>query len=301
MTDIDSKTPLLTKITTLIFLTVPPIAFIWGVVMILGQGPDWTALCMTIAFTIITILGVTVGFHRYFTHSGFSVRYRWLEILLGIVGSMAGQGPLFKWVSSHRAHHKDTDRTGDPHSPNLIGNGAWNVTKGFFHAHVGWLLYSPLPSDKSISSLKNNQDLVWVNDRFLLWVFLGLVIPPFVGILIRGHAYGILLDLLWGGLIRLFFVQHITFFVNSWCHIWGDKPFKLKNRSTNSWFVACFALGEGWHNCHHAFQKSAKQGLLGLQWLFDFSWHVICLLKFLRLIENVHVPSKEDIRKKLAA
>ena len=276
-----------------IYLVLPFLALLAGVIPVWGLGADVVSLGLFIVFFYLSGLGITVGYHRYFTHRGFTVKYRWLVYVLGMCGSMALNGRLFDWVGCHTKHHQHSDKEGDPHSPYHYGDGFWNVCRGAVYAHVGWIFESVGAEERFIKKMRSDPDLVRINNWFIPCVIVGLIAPPVIGIVIRQDVSWVFVDFVWGGLIRLFFVNHVTWCVNSVCHLWGTRPFETADESRNNLAIGLLGAGEGYHNCHHAYPRSAKHGLLPGQ--FDLSWVVICGLKKLGLIENVIVPSEEQL------
>lgn len=281
------------------FVAVPFLAALLGAYQLWNRLVDPVSLGLFAAFYLLSTLGITVGFHRCFTHRAFRVRKPWLETALAACGSMAAEGSLFTWVGYHRQHHLCSDGPGDVHSPHGFGRGFLGVARGFWHAHVGWLFSAPRPSPDLVGPIASNPRLAAVDRGFRSWLVFGLVAPVALGAVARGSAGYLLQDFLWGGLVRLFMAHHVTWCVNSVCHIWGTRPFASGDRSTNCWWVALLASGEGWHNAHHAFERSARHGLLPGQ--FDLSWHVVRLFERLGWVDQVFVPSPEKVRAKLAA
>ena len=277
----------------------PLVALIVGMMPFWPFSPDGVAIAIFINFYYLATLGVTVGYHRYLTHSSFKEKYRSVKNALTVAGIFSGQGGPIMWVSWHRTHHKRSDKPGDPHSPHLHGSGLWAAINGAIHAHVWWLFVTPR-SDDHTKALQSDSDIVRL-DRWAVRIFLfGLfVAPPLLGALARWSLDSVHIDILWGGFIRLFCTNHATWSVNSVCHLWGRRPFDTDDKSRNNWLVVLLASGEGWHNNHHAFQWSAKQGLLPGQ--FDLSWLVIQGMWKLGLIEEPLVPDEDQISQKLAA
>jgi len=225
-----------------------------------------------------TGLGITIGYHRLLTHRSFDAHPILKGILL-VLGSMAVEGPAIAWVANHMKHHAFSDRPGDPHSPN----------EGFIHAHWGWLFdFSLIDVDRYAGHLARDTVARWISRTFVLWVAIGYIVP----FAISGWE-----GLIWGGLLRQFAVQNVTFAVNSVCHRWGTRPFKTRDRSRNNWVVGILGLGEGWHNNHHAFPTSAFHGLRW--WEVDLSGHIIRILEAARLVWNVKRPDVEHIRRRL--
>ena len=244
-------------------------------------------LALFVAFYGITSIGITVGFHRYFTHQSFRTR-RPIAWLLGVMGSMALQGPLIWWVSTHRVHHQHSDDTKDPHSPHAsrTSNTLWAATQGFFHAHFGWF-FKPSIQDMSVHGRDLLADPICVNvhNWFPFWGLFGLFCPALIGGVVTQSWWGAVSGFLWGGAVRLFVVHHVTWSINSICHLWGSRDYQSHDQSRNNFVVGLLAMGEGWHNNHHAFPTSARHGLEW--WQFDVSWILIRTLSALGLASNV--------------
>jgi stearoyl-CoA desaturase (Delta-9 desaturase) len=239
---------------------------------------------------VLTALGITVGFHRLFTHRSFET-YRGVQLVLGVLGSMAVEGPLLKWVALHRRHHQHSDRPGDPHSPHLHGRGVLGVLRGLWHAHMGWVFRADPPDlDRYVEDLSRSRLLRGVSAWFLTWVALGLLLPAVLGGVISLTWMGVWTGLAWGGLVRIFLVHHVTWSVNSVCHMWGFRPYRSGDESRDNFVFGVLAMGEGFHNTHHAFPTSARHGLRW--WQIDVSYYVIRALALARLAWNVKLPSK---------
>jgi len=231
-------------------------------------------LMLFAVFYVISALGITVGFHRHFTHQSFRTK-RWISWILGVMGSMALQGPLIWWVSTHRAHHQHADDTKDPHSPHIDdARGLWGRLRGFVHAHIGWTFKANL-QDMSVHAKDLLADPLCrqIHAWFPFWVIMGLLLPALIGGVIAGSWWGAASGFLWGGAVRLFMVHHVTWSVNSVCHLWGFRDYESPDQSRNNPVVGVLAMGEGWHNNHHAFPYSARHGLEW--WQFDPSWFLI--------------------------
>jgi len=238
-----------------------------------------------------TALGITVGFHRLFTHRAFRATGV-VQFVLGVLGSMAVQGPLLKWVALHRRHHQHSDQPGDPHTPHLSGGGVLGFLRGAWHSHVGWAFDAdPKDLPRYVKDLSRVRSLRVASALFPLWIVLGLAIPAALGGLLTWSWAGCLLGLIWGGLVRVFLVHHVTWSVNSAGHLWGMRPYKSDDQSRNNWLVGILALGEGWHNTHHAFPTSARHGLRW--WQPDLSYYVIRLMQLVGLAWNVKLPSRQ--------
>ncbi len=283
----DSNHSLAHKARVLIAVIVPLLGLIAGVILFWGKGIDFSSLGLFGGFSILTILGITVGYHRQFTHKSFETTETVRKILI-ILGSMSVQGLLEIWVADHRHHHRHSDTEKDLHSPKF----------GFWKSHIGWLFRKPNQEyAKYVNDLLADEKVLTVSRLFPLWVVLGLIVPALIGFIISGTFYGAFLGFLWGGIIRIGFVHHVTWSVNSVCHMFGQRHFVSKDDSRNNIIVGILAGGEGWHNGHHAFQHSAKHGLLW--WQFDLSYELIKFLEDLGLAWKVKVPSEEEIERRL--
>jgi stearoyl-CoA desaturase (delta-9 desaturase) len=215
---------------------------------------------------------------------------------------MAVQGPVIGWVSDHRKHHAHSDRDGDPHSPHVgHGRGAMGVLRGLWHAHIGWLLTNQGRAERRryAPDLCEDAGMRWINRHFVAFVFAGLYIPAAAGYAITGTLVGAATGLLWGGLVRVFFVHHITWSVNSVCHFLGTRRFAVDDESRNVFWLALPSLGESWHHNHHAFPRSAVHGLR--RWELDPSALVIGGLERLGLAWNVVRIAPERQRVKLTS
>jgi len=277
------------RIGNILAVTVPLIGLALAGVFLWGYGFSWLHLGLLIGMYLLTGLGITIGYHRLFTHKAFEARLP-LKAALAVLGSMAMEGPLFKWVAHHRCHHQHSDEHEDPHSPNNHGGGLWGMLKGFWHAHLGWIFRPDAPNlSRYIADLQKDGLLRVLSRLFPLWVLLGLLLPALLGGLISMSWTGALLGFLWGGLARIFLVHHITWSINSVCHLWGSRPFRSHDESRNNFLFGVFGFGEGWHNNHHAFPTSARHGLTW--WQIDISYWIIRAMEFLRLAYNVKIPA----------
>ena len=271
----------------------PFLGLIAAIVLFWGHGVSWLDLGLLLGMYSFCALGVTLGFHRMFTHRALQCGPV-LRFIVAVAGSTSVQGPLLQWCAVHRRHHQHSDRAGDPHSPHLHGPGVAGVLQGMWHAHLGWL-FAPEPPDlgRSIPDLLGDPVLVFVDRFFWLWVVLGWALPGvFAGLLM--HSWVAALEgFLWGGLVRTFVHHHITWSINSVCHVWGTRPFAVPDQSRNNALFGLLAFGEGWHNNHHAFPTSARQGLRW--WQIDLTWWCILLLRGLGLVRNIRVPAARAI------
>ena len=236
---------------------------------------------------LLTAVGVTVGFHRLLTHRSFQTA-KPVEYLFAALGSMAMQGSVIAWVADHRKHHAHTDEEGDPHSPHVgHGDGVQGVMAGLWHAHTGWLLSTQGRADwkRYAPDLCDDAGMLTINRRFVPLGVLGFALPAVAGYLVSGTPLGAATGLLWGGLVRVFFVHHVTWSVNSVCHFLGSRRFDTDDRSTNVPWLALPSLGESWHHNHHAFPRSAVHGLR--RWELDPSALIIATMERVGLARNV--------------
>jgi stearoyl-CoA desaturase (delta-9 desaturase) len=250
---------------------------------------------------LLTGLGITVGFHRLFTHRSFAT-HPWLRGVFAALGSAAIEGPVISWVADHRKHHACSDREGDPHSPHVgHGTGWTGAIKGFVHAHVGWIFIHTQRGNKErfAPDLLADPVVSFVNRTFLLWAIIGIAAPFGLGVAIGGDVAAGLTGLLWGGAVRVFVLHHVTYSINSLCHIFGRQPFETRDESRNLAWLALPTLGEAWHNNHHAFPTSAMHGLK--RWQLDPSALVILALEKLGLAWNVVRIAPERMAAKATA
>jgi stearoyl-CoA desaturase (Delta-9 desaturase) len=275
---------------------VPFVAVIAAIPLLWNELVGWTDLGIMVAVYLATAFGITIGFHRLLTHRAFET-YRPIKYLFAILGSMAVQGPVIGWVADHRKHHAHTDEAGDPHSPH-VGEGSG--LRGLYHAHIGWLFEENGTADakRYAPDLLEDAGMRFISRHFPWWVLLGLAIPFGLGYAIGGTLTGALLALFWAGFVRVFFVHHITWSINSICHFFGSRRFATDDRSTNVAWLAVPSLGEAWHHNHHAFPRAAVQGLRW--WEIDISGLTIRAMEKLGLAWNVVTISPERQRQRLA-
>ncbi len=239
-----------------------------------GGTLRWSDLVVLAITYALTGLGVTVGFHRLFTHRSFKTGPR-TRFVLAVLGSAAIEGPLIEWVSNHRKHHQFSDEAGDPHSPHHHGPGLRGTLRGLIHAHFGWILGGGALAkpERYAKDLLNDPVSRFVDRSFVVWLLLGLALPFALGAALTGTVGGALTALLWGGAVRIFLLHHATFSINSLCHYFGRRPYETGDQSRNLAWLSLPTLGEAWHNNHHAFPTSAAHGHGRLQ--LDPSWWVI--------------------------
>jgi stearoyl-CoA desaturase (delta-9 desaturase) len=275
---------------SLVSVIVPFLGVFGAVALFWGRGFSWVDLGLLLGLGVLTSLGITVGFHRLFTHRSFKTS-RVVEFILAALGSMAVEGPLLKWVAIHRVHHQYSDKQDDPHSPHGLGHGIFGMLRGAWHAHLGWI-FEPDPPDLDhyVKDLQQCRLLRVMTVLFPLWVVVSLFIPAVLGGLLTRTWGGAWSGLVWGGLVRIFVVHHVTWSINSVCHLWGTRRFRSDDQSRDNFVFGVLGLGEGWHHSHHAFPTSARHGLRW--WQIDVSYLVIKCLAWLHLAWNVKVPTK---------
>ena len=287
-----------------IVVTVAPPALL-GVAIWLAWGGTlhWQDLVVLLVSYILTIIGVTVGYHRLFTHRSFKTS-RPLRALFAVLGSAAVEGPVIEWVSTRRKHHAFTDRPGDPHSPHVDHGVGWRgAITGLFHAHVGWMFRGVDRANprRYATDLVADPMLRFIDRAFLFWVLLGLAFPFGLGVALTGSIIGGLTGLLWGGAVRILFLHHATFSINSLCHFFGRRSFNTGDESRNLAWLALPTFGEAWHNNHHAFPTSAYHGLTRRQldpggWLIralerlGLAWDVIRIAPSAQQAKLLRIP-----------
>ena len=269
--------------TNLLAVIIPFIAFLAALVLLWNRAVGPLDLGILAVLYLLSGVGVTVGFHRLLTHRAFET-HRPLKYALAVLGSMSVQGPVITWVADHRKHHAHPDQEGDPHSPH-VGHGSG--LRGLLHAHMGWLMNSMGRAQRRryAPELMEDPGMRAINRSFELIVVAGLAIPFALGYLIGGTLTAALTALLWGGLVRIFLLHHVTWSINSVCHFFGRRRFATEDHSTNVFWLALPSLGESWHHNHHAFPRAAQHGLR--RWEVDPSGALIGLLERLGLAWNV--------------
>jgi stearoyl-CoA desaturase (Delta-9 desaturase) len=261
----------------LLIVVVPLLATVFAMRLLWERAINWTDVILLLVMYSLVAFGVTVGYHRMLTHRSFKP-HPVVKLVLLILGSMSVEGAALDWAATHIKHHAQADREGDPHSP----------VEGFFHSHLGWLFKDRM-ADPNVYCryLLKDPIVVFVSRTFLLWVLLALVIP---------FAIGGWTGLLWGGLVRMFLTHHVTWSVNSVCHTFGKREFETNDKSRNEWVVGLLSFGEGWHNNHHAFPRSAFHGLHW--WQLDLSGYVIWSLERIGLAHEVYRITPELLERR---
>jgi stearoyl-CoA desaturase (delta-9 desaturase) len=287
-----ATTPL-TKIILLALVWLPIFGVISAIFLLWNSYVTWVDLSLLLSFFVMGALGITLGYHRMLTHKSFQA-HPWLKTTLLIWGSMAMQGPALHWAATHIQHHANSDDDDDPHSP----------LKSLWHAHAGWILDNFKPDiQRYAGALLKDPIIAFIHKTFWLWVFVGLAIPTAIGgaaAAFFGHSIllGAFSGLVWGGFVRLFLNQHITWSVNSICHTFGGRTFETTDASRNNFLFGILAMGEGWHNNHHAFPRSARHGMHWTQ--PDISAWIIWLFEKLGLVRDVVLISPQRIKARMA-
>ena len=263
--------------TLLVSLTIVP-WYLWT------HGIDLFQILLFIFFYFATGLSITLGYHRLFSHLAFKAAapIRWLTVLFG---SGAFEGSVLEWAADHRRHHKHVDSDADP----------YDISKGFFHAHIGWLLFAPTeptPLD-NVEDLKKSRLLLFQHRFYVPLAFLsGFGLPALMGWLWGGGSAA-LASLLVSGVLRAVVVQHFTFFINSFCHMIGTRPYSTDNTARDSAVMALFTYGEGYHNYHHQFQHDYRNAIK--PWGYDPTKWLIWLLDRVGLASGLRRVSDEKI------
>jgi stearoyl-CoA desaturase (Delta-9 desaturase) len=290
------RPPLRRRILSAAAVIVPVLGLCAAGFLFWDRGLNWVYLGLLIGGYLLTLFGITIGYHRLFTHRSFETNSV-VKAVLGVLGSMAVQGPILHWVATHRLHHQHSDHAHDPHSPHAHGGGLLGLVRGMCHAHFGWF-FAPakVGLDRYVADLRADGVVRWVSRLFFLWVALGVMIPAAIALAITGTWGGAALGLIWGGLVRIFLVHHVSWSINSVCHLWGTRPFRCRDESRNNIIFGVLAFGEGWHNAHHAFPTSARHGLRW--WELDLSYLVIRAMALVGLASAVRVPHPDRIAAK---
>ncbi len=276
-------------------VVVPFLGVIAAGISLWGYGFNFVQLAVMVGMYLLSGFGITVGFHRLFAHRSFETSAP-VKLILGIMGSLAVEGPVLRWVAQHRRHHQHSDQQGDPHSPYHHGGGLGGLLRGFWHAHVGWIFQPDARNlRRYIPDLTRSRLMRSVSRLFPLWALMSIGLPTMLGGLLTVSWTGALQGLLWGGFVRLFLVHHATWSIIWVCHLWGTQPFQTDDHSRNNFVFGVLGLGEGWHNNHHAFPSSATQGLRW--WEIDVSYWVIRCLGFMGLAWNIKRPASSLIER----
>jgi stearoyl-CoA desaturase (Delta-9 desaturase) len=267
----------------------PPLAIAVSVPLLWGSLLHTSDILIAVVMYLITGFGITIGYHRLLTHRAFAT-HRAVERALSLAGALALQGSPGDWVADHRKHHAHPDQEGDPHSPHAgQGAGVRGAIRGLWHAHVGWLWRTQGQADarKYAPELVEDRFMRKLHRHYPLVALSTFALPFFLGLAVTGGWSGALTALLWGGLVRVFVLHHLTWSVNSVCHFFGRRRFATDDYSTNVPWLALFTLGEAWHHNHHAFARSAFHGLRGWEAALDPSGWIIRTMRRTGLAWNV--------------
>ncbi len=288
--------PVFERVLVAVFVAVPFLALLAAVPLAWGWGLGWHDVIIAVAFYYIAGLGISVGLHRYFTHGSFKAA-RGFKIALAVAGSLAIEGPVITWVADHRRHHKYSDKDGDPHSPWRFGNDWKALGKGLVFAHVGWLFDGDVTSqDRFCPDWLADADIVSISRWFPGLVAVSLLAPPLIGGLWSMSWQGALTAFFWATLVRIAFLHHITWSINSICHTFGTADFEVRDKSRNVSWLAILSFGESWHNLHHADPTCARHGVLKGQ--IDIAARTIWLAEKLRWAHDVRWPDETRLTSK---
>ncbi|MFF4594216.1 acyl-CoA desaturase [Amycolatopsis sp. NPDC001319] len=280
-----------------LFAVVPLLALVAAVPFAWGWGLGWVDLALAAGFYVLTCLGVTIGFHRHFTHGAFKA-HRGLRIALAVAGSMAMQGPVITWVADHRRHHAFADRDGDPHSPWRYGTSPAALAKGFWFAHMGWLFdRQKTNAQRFAPDLLADRDIARIDRWFPALTAVTLLAPALIGGLATMSWWGAVTAFFWASLVRVAVLHHVTWSVNSLCHMIGDRPYAARDKSANFWPLAIASMGESWHNSHHADPTGARHGVRRGQ--IDISARIIWLFEKAGWATDVRWPKPDRLARKL--
>ena len=253
----------LDRAVTALITVLPPLVLLLVVLQAWENTLHWLDVALFAVLYTLTALGITVGFHRLFTHRAFKTTPA-IRGVLAVLGTMAIEGPVISWVADHRKHHVYSDRLGDPHSPHVDHGGGWRgALRGLYHAHVGWLFDHQQRGarERFAPDLIADPVVSFVDRTFIIWSLMGLAIPFALGWLIAGTTQAGVEALVWAGVVRVMVLHHVTYSINSLCHFFGRRSYRTSDHSRNLGWLAMLSMGEGWHNNHHAFPTSAVHGL----------------------------------------
>jgi stearoyl-CoA desaturase (delta-9 desaturase) len=278
---------------------VPFVAFLAAIVLLWNRLVDGIDLAILAMFYVPIGFGVTLGYHRLLTHRAFATK-KWVEYTLAVLGTMSVQGPVISWVADHRKHHAHADHDGDPHSPHVgQGSGLRGALRGLFFAHIGWLMSEQGRAQRRryARDLCEDPGMRWISRHFAAIIVAGLALPALVGLAWHGTLAGAATAFLWGGLVRVFLLHHVTWSINSVCHFFGTRRFATDDESRNVFWLALPSLGEAWHHNHHAFPRAAVHGLRRFE--LDPTGWLVRALRRLGLAWNVVEITPERQRERM--
>jgi stearoyl-CoA desaturase (delta-9 desaturase) len=277
-----------------VFVIIPLLAVVAAIPLAWGGFVGPVDLVLLVVFYFVSAAGITVGFHRHFTHGAFKAK-PWTRVMLAVAGTLAIEGPLDRWVADHRKHHAFSDKEGDPHSPWRFGDTLPALMKGLFYAHMGWLFDVEQTSRRKYApDLLDDRKMRAVSQSFLWLVLASLTVPTILGGLLTWSWMGALTAFFWAGLVRIALVHHVTWSINSICHVLGERPFKSRDKSGNVWWLAIPSLGESWHNLHHADPTCARHGVQKGQ--IDISARLIAWMERAGWIWDARWPKSERLK-----
>ena len=214
---------------------------------------SWDLVALFFFFSFISSMSITAGYHRLLSHRSYKCK-AWLKNLYLFIGAGTFQSPALLWVADHRRHHRYVDTPNDP----------YNIKQGFWHAHISWLFYK---FERNMQDVKDLQQDRWImlQQRYFvtLAIFSGFILPALVFMFLGSQSWWLnfIAGLIFGGLVRIVYVHHCTFFINSLCHMWGGQEFSKSNTARDNFLLAIFTNGEGYHNFHHKFQYDYRNGI----------------------------------------
>lgn len=283
-----ARPDLLHRTVLALFIGIPLAAMIAAVPVAWGWGLSWPDGAIAVAMYLISGHGITVGYHRLFTHRSFRATAG-VRLGLAIAGSMALQGRVIRWVADHRKHHRFSDQPGDPHSPWRYGTSVRGLARGMLHAHVGWIIGGAHADEREYApDLLADGGIVRAGRLYPLWVGISVLLPPLAGGLVAMSWPGAVTAFFWATIVRIGLFQHVTWSINSICHVAGRKPFRSRDRAGNVWWLSLLSNGESWHNMHHADPTCARHGALPGQ--ADSSARLIRVLEWLGWAWDVRWP-----------
>ncbi|MFD8818857.1 acyl-CoA desaturase [Streptomyces sp. NPDC059627] len=280
-----------------IFVVGPLVCLVVAVPLVWGRGLSALDVTMAVVAYLVSGFGLTVGYHRLFTHRSFKAK-RGLRIALAVAGSLGVEGSPVQWVANHRRHHAFADREGDPHSPWRFGTDTRALFKGLLYAHIGWMLKRELSNRARFApDIAADPDLRLVGRFFGALTVASLLLPALVGGLVTGTWAGALTGFFWAGVMRMALLHHVTWSVNSVCHVAGRRPFAARDKATNFWPLALLSFGESWHTSHHADPTGARHGVLPGQ--LDPSARLIRIYETLGWANDVRWPDPNRLEARL--
>jgi stearoyl-CoA desaturase (Delta-9 desaturase) len=295
----DEQTSFFQRFLVGLFVAIPLVALVAAVPLLWGWGLGWHDVVIALVFYCVSGAGITVGFHRYFTHGSFKAKTG-LRLALAVAGSLAIEGPVITWVSDHRRHHKYSDREGDPHSPWRYGDDWKALSKGLLYAHTGWLFDPNKTSQEKFSpDLLADRRIRLIDSMFPALVAVSLFLPALIGGLWGMSWQGALTAFFWASLVRIALLHHVTWSINSICHTFGSEDFDVRDKSRNVTWLAILSFGESWHNLHHADPTCARHGALKGQ--IDISARIIWALEKLGWAYDVRWPDEDRLAAKRPA